>query len=61
MVRDEGHDIGRCRARSLMMKAGVAVKFRDLCSRKIVGWAINSYMKASLVIGYHEHSRGNAH
>jgi transposase InsO family protein len=27
-LRDEGHDIGRYRARSLMKKAGVAVKFR---------------------------------
>ena len=101
-LRDEGHGIGRYRARSLMKKAGVIVKYRkrfkkttdsnhklpvapnvlnrkfavdrpntvwccdityvwtmqgwlylaviiDLCSRKVVGWAMNARMKATLV------------
>lgn len=101
-LRSQGHDVGRCRARSLMKKAGVSVKrckkFKrttdskhnlpvapnlldrnfqvdrpdtvwcsdisylwtiegwlylaviiDLYSRKVVGWAMSSRLKASLV------------
>jgi putative transposase len=32
-LRDEGHDVGRCRARSLMKKAGVKVKYHKRFKR----------------------------